>query len=96
MSVAFAATTSSTPVYEIAPPPGVPQFYDAIAMKAAIRMTATKGMAASETRALALEYKASVKALRDALKSKAGRVPLHYERNTWDNPDNKDWNVWHW
>lgn len=82
--------------YEIAPPPATPLFYDAIALRAVLRVMSTKRANFTERRGFQTDYLSSLKALGDSLRTQQARRPQHFQRRTTDAKDfnGNFWGVW--
>lgn len=73
--------------YEIVPPPGTAQFYDAVALRSILRLMSAKRASPADLRNYQREYLSSLKALNDTLRFQQARTPLKFERRTVDSPD---------
>ena len=86
VSPAFSPALGANVTYEIAPMAG-PALYNAVAMRGALTLLASKGGAASRYQKVMAEYVAAMKALRETVTNMEARVGKRFQADVPDHPD---------
>lgn len=81
--------------YEIAPAGG-PSLWDAVGLKAGLRMMAFKGASASQMQNIVIEYQKSLKALRDSITTVNMRTGHRFQQDVYSNRDRIENNMIGW